>query len=182
MSKKAMYYIAIIIVLCIGFSLFYINQYSINNDERSIQSSLKEWLNRASEEELDPNVLETVQLDDTSSYITIFQLENGNHGYSHLIKGINSKFKIQHSGHGTGLVSYQVIDTNKGKYMILYGRNPNLNIDHISLKSIHEDFGFDADVSKNEIFVRYEDVPSDFKNPFPANLTFYDKNNNEILQ
>lgn len=182
MSKKAIYYTLSLMVFCIAYSLFNLNQYNIDNDHTSIQSNLKAWMNRGSEEELHPTVLEMVQLDDTATYITLFQLEKGNYGYAQLTKGINGKFRIERSGHGINIASYEVVDTNKGKYMILYGRNPNFKIDHISVKSKHEDFGFISDVAKDEIFIKYKEISSDFKKPFPAKLTFFDKNNNEIFQ
>ena len=178
-----MYFVAIIIVFSIGYLLFYINQYGVNNDETSIQFSLEFWLNRGSEEEYHPNILQMVQLDDTTSYITLFQLENGKYGLAQLIKGLNGKFKIERSAHGTELYnpsSYEIIDTNNGKYIVLYGGNPNLKIDHISAKLTNEEFGFTSDVSKNEHFIKYEKIPSELKKPFPAKIIFYDKNNNEI--
>jgi len=183
MSKKALYYIAVILVFSLGYSLFYINQYGINNDKTSIQSSLEFWLNRGSQEGLDPKILEMVQLDDTTSYITLFQLENGNYGLGQLIRGLNGKFKFEGLWYGIGLYnpsSYEIIDTNKGKYMVLYGGNPGLKIEHIKAISANEEFRFTSDVSKIESFIKYEKIPSDLKNPFPAKLIFYDKNNNEI--
>lgn len=185
MNKKIMYFVAFLIMLCVGYLLNYFNQYHIEDDNISIESNLKFWLNRnrGSEEELKPNVIETVQLDGTTSYFTLFKLEKENYGHVHLIKGVNGKFKVQGLGYGTGLYnpsSFQIIDTNKGKYMVLYGGNPILKINHITAKSTLEEFGFTSDVSKNENFVKYEKIPSNVEKPFLAKLIFYDKSNNEI--
>ena len=64
--------------------------------------------------------------------------------------------------------------------MVLYVGNPGLKIDHIKAKSANEEFRFTSDISKNESFIKYEKIPNDLKNPFPAKLIFYDKNNIEI--
>jgi len=179
-TKKIMYYAVFLIVLCIGCSLYYFNQYHINNDNVSIQSNLKDWLNKTSTEEIIPNVLDVVRLDNSNSYIALFQLENNNIGYSQLIKGSNGKLKIERAGYGTNVVSYEKIETNKGVYGILVGKNPDLKMDHLSVKLKHEEFGFTTDVSKDEKFVKYEKLPSGLKETFQAELTLFDENNTVI--
>jgi hypothetical protein len=178
--KKVIYFSLFLIVLCIGYSLYYLNQYHIDNENVSIQSNLNDWLNRGSTEQISPNVIEVVRLDNSNSYIVLFELENNDIGYSQLIKGLNGMPKIERAGYGTNVVSYEKIKTNQGMYGILIGKNPNLKIDHISVKLMHEEIGFTTDVSKDEKFVKYEKLPSDLEENFPAELTFYDKNNTII--
>lgn len=184
MGKKGMYIVFVLIILFVGYVGFYFKEYHISNDQISIQSSLKDWLNRVPRKvDLNPDIIEVVQLDDTTSYIALYQLYDGTFGQAHLIKGFNGKYKIQHSSHGGSItgVSYQVTETNKGKYMVVFGGNSNLKINHVTAKSIHEDYEFKTDVSKEPYFVKYDKLPEDLKQPFPAELTFFDKNNKTLF-
>lgn len=175
-----MYCAICLIVLFIGYLLYYFSQHNIENDNVSIQTGLRDWLNRGRVEDISPNVLEVVRLDNSNSYIVLFQLENNNMGYSQLIKGLNGKFKILRAGYGTNVVSYKDIETNKGMYGILVGYNPNFKIDHLVAKLMYEEFSFTVDVSKDEKFIKYEKLPTELKETFPAEITFFDKNNNVI--
>ncbi len=65
-------------------------------------------------------------------------------------------------------------------YGIIVGKNPNLKIDHIIADLYYGDFNFNSNVSADEKFVRYEKIPSDIEEPFPAELTFYDKEGSVI--
>lgn len=176
---KIKYVILFIIIISIGYSWFYFNQYHIEDKRTDIQSSLEEWSNRGSGN-IEPDVIDVVQLDDTNSYIVLFQTESNHIGYAHFIKGWNGKFKIEHSGHGTNIVDYQKIKTNKGMYGILVGKNPDLQIDHVKANLYHESFNFTSNVSDDEKFVKYEMLPENVKKPFPAELTFFDKNDTKI--
>ncbi|CQR46266.1 hypothetical protein BN1058_00519 [Paraliobacillus sp. PM-2] len=177
--KKAIYFVSIIILIFIGYSWYYVNQYHIEDNRTAIQSNLTEWSSRGSGS-IHPDVIEVVQLDDTSSYIVLFQTQSSHMGYAHMIKGWNGKFKITHSGHGTNIVKYQKIQTNKGMYGIIVGKNPDLKIDHIIADLYDGDFSFSSNVRADEKFVRYEKIPNDIEEPFPAELTFYDKEGSVI--
>lgn len=100
------YLASFIIIIFIGYSLYYVTQYHIEDNRAAIQSNLKEWSSRGSES-ITPDVMEVVQLDDTSSYIVLFQTQSSNIGYAHIIKGWNGKFKIDHTAHWTNIVDYQ---------------------------------------------------------------------------
>lgn len=182
MNKTRMFFCVLLIigVAGVGYSLYYFNQYKIENKNLSIQSNLTEWLNRGNTEELNPNVIKVVQLGDSTSYIALFQLKNRNIGYAHLIKGLNGMLKISQAGHGDNVVKYQKIKTNKGTYGILVGENTDLNIDHITAKFINEEFSFTSYVSNNEKFVIYKKLPNDLTGNSPFELIFFDENNAEI--
>lgn len=177
--KKVVYLLFLIVIISTGYTFYYFNQYNIEDKRATIQSSLKEWSNRGSGS-IDPDVIEAVQLDDTSSYIVLFETQSKNIGYAHFIKGWNGNFKIEHSGHGTNIVKYQKIKTNKGMYGILVGKNPDLKIDHIKADLYYVDFSFKSNVNADEKFVSYQQLPADIEKPFPAELTFYDKKSSVI--
>ena len=177
--KKAGYLILFAAVLAIGYGIYYFNQYPIEDNEAAIQSGLEEWSERSSGS-IKPEVIKSVHLDDTSSYIVLFQTERGEMGYAHLIKGLNGKYKIDQTGHGTNIASYQKMKTNKGMYGILIGKNPQMKIDRIEVELFSGEYSFVSNVKGEERFIDYEKLPENTKQPFPAELTFYDKNNSVI--
>lgn len=166
----------------IGFSFYYTNEYYIEDNEAAIQSNLDTWLNRPPSDELNPEVLQVKQIEDTTSHIILFQLDNGDYGHARLLKGLNGKFKIDVAGYGSGFhnSSYQVIDTNKGEYLILYGENPDLKIDHILATALNSEYDATFDVSNEQIFLQSAKIPSDVERAFPVDLSFYDEADNLI--
>jgi hypothetical protein len=172
--KKAGYLVIFVAVMAIGYVIFYFNQYPIDDNQAAIQSGLQEWSNRDSGS-IKPDVIKSVQLDDTRSYIVLFQTDNGDMCYAHLIKGLNGKYKIDHSGYGTNIVSYQKIKTNNGIYGILIGKNPQSKIDHIEAELYSGEYSIESNVKGKERFIAYEKLPENTQQPFPAELTFYDR-------
>lgn len=79
-----------------------------------------------------------MHLDDTKSSIALFQLENADIGYAHLIKDLNGKYEFDVIGYGSNKVSYEEIKTNRGMYGILVGKNRELRIEHITAKLMYE--------------------------------------------
>lgn len=186
MKKKLLVYISIVVIAALGYSFYYFNQYEIEDNDVAIQSSLETWLNRPNEIGMYPKILKIEQVGDTTSHIILFQLTNGDYGYARLMKGWNGKFKIDIAGYGAGQggellnASYQVIDTNKGKYMILYGENPDLKIESILATPLNDKYDFIFDVSEENIFLQSAKIPNSVERPFPAELSFYDDADNEI--
>ncbi len=177
--RKGIYVSILILVVGCVYLFNYFRQYNIENERTAIESVLKEWVYDDSEF----NGLRTadlVQIDNTNSYMLLFQLENGNVGYAHLMKGWNDKFKMNSSGYGTNITSYKTIKTNHGKYAISYGKNPGLKIDHIKVDLYYEDFSFTADVSSEDLYLKYVQLPKNLKKTFPAELTYYDQDAREI--
>ncbi|WP_226577235.1 hypothetical protein [Halobacillus litoralis] len=177
--KKLTYLISFLVILTFGYSWFYGTQYHIEDNQDAVQSNLKEWSNRGSED-INPDVIKIVQLDDTRSYILLYQTQSKDIGYAHMIKGWNGKYKMDQSGYGTNIVDYQNVETNQGTYGVVYGRNPDLEIDYFAVNLADEPFRFTAGVKDDENFVRYKKFPKDIKDPFPAHLSFYNKNGAEI--
>ncbi|SEA99762.1 hypothetical protein SAMN05421743_11279 [Thalassobacillus cyri] len=179
--KRIIFLLLFVSIIFIIYSVNYFNQYHIEDKTTSIQSELKEWINRGSGL-INLEVLKKVQLDDTSSYIVSFQTKSGNIGYAQLIKGWNGKFKIVLAGHGDGeyVADYQKIKTSDGIYGVLVGRNPDRKIDHIIADLDDEEFKFTSNVSGEKTYVKYHKLPPDIEKPFPARVTLYDKNNTEI--
>lgn len=169
-----------LLVFGIGFLFYYFNEYKIENDKEAIQSSLKVWLNRGYSMEVDePNILKVVQLDDSKSYVSLFQFHEG-YGYAHLVEGINGKLKIVTSSHGGSLINNRLIETSEGMYIVLYGKNPDLKINTILINSRNKIHDLKLNMPDDESLLIYEKVPDHFENPLPDEFILLDGNDNEI--
>ncbi|WP_156289495.1 hypothetical protein [Oceanobacillus salinisoli] len=62
----------------------------------------------------------------------------------------------------------------------MVGKNPDLTIGRIKADLYYENFNFTADVSTDEMFVRYKHLPNDIEKPFPAELTYFYKNDSVV--
>lgn len=181
MHRKFLYAISFIIIIFLGYTFFYLNEYDIKNQKSSIHSALSKWENRGDGEEVKLEIIEMTQVDKTSSYIILYETEDENIGYAHLIKGWNEKFKILLSGSGTKIVTYRDIKTNHGMYGIVVGKNPDLKIHHIIVKSENNAFSFNLNISENEKFLAYRKLPNDLEETYLSEIIFYDENEKVIF-
>lgn len=180
MRKKTLYTLLIILGISFAYTLYYFEQYSIENEEEAIHNSLVQWENRARDTKIELDILDITQIDSTNSYIAIFETADNNVGFAQLLKGWNGKYKIKLSGWGTNLVSYVDIKTDDGMYGILVGKNPGLEIDYIVAEAINNEFAFKSSVTNDEKFVKYKKLPSSLKTTFLPNITLYDENDKVI--
>ncbi|WP_409253012.1 hypothetical protein V1502_03515 [Bacillus sp. SCS-153A] len=89
--------ILLLVLLVAGgtvYLMYYYSQYNVKDDKTSVQTKVQYFINRGETVEKKLEVKKIVQLDETSSFIVMFQLQNGNIGSSHLKKGLNNKYKI----------------------------------------------------------------------------------------
>jgi hypothetical protein len=183
MNDRMMKRIAVILLIAAaaigGFVYYYTTQYEVKMDNRSVEAGVKLFLARG-KPGIDPELIEVVQVADTNSHIAMFRLKDGNMGYAQLVKGFNNRFKIDHAGYGTNSVTYESAETNKGMYGMLVGENRELEIQSIKADLIHEDFSFTADVSGERIITQFIKLPEELSMPFPAELTFFNEDNQII--
>lgn len=176
MRRKPLFLTAFILIIGLAYIVFYMNQYSIADEEDEIYTSLLGWQNRGLDYEFKMSISDVIQVDQTTSYIVLFETPDNNVGYAQLVKGWNGKYKIIQSGWGDNAVTYSDIKTNEGMYGILAGKNPDLQIDHITAITVNEVYEFTSSVTDAKTFVRYEKLPPNLKETFISDLTFYDKN------
>lgn len=175
MKKRIVLAVSIVLVLGVSYTLFYMNQYSIAPEEEAIQTSLANWQNKGERKNFEFSILGVTPIDQTNSHIVLFETVDKNIGYARLLKGWNGKYKITQSGWGDNFVQYTDIKTNGGIYGILFGKNPNLEIDHVVAELADKEFDFSATVSNTETFVRYKKLPNGLKETFVSEITLYDE-------
>lgn len=176
MRGKFVFITAFILMAGLAYSAYSMNQYSIADQEEEIYTRLMEWQNRGSDFKFEMEILDITQVENTSSYVVLFETPDRNVGYAQLIKGWNGKFKINQSGWGDNAVTYSDIQTDQGIYGILAGKNPDLKIDHITALTVDEEYEFTASVTDAKTFVRFEKMPANLKETYVSDLTFYDEN------
>ncbi|MFD2045490.1 hypothetical protein ACFSTA_17540 [Ornithinibacillus salinisoli] len=184
MTKKVKYLISIII-LCTAITLpLYIHshQYTLENEESSIETHLNDWINKENDyREVIPAIIDIFQIGDSNTNIVLFQTDDENMiGYASYLKGWNGKLKAVHYSFGTDKIYFEDIQTNKGKYGIILGMNPNLLIDHINVDLIDKDLHYVVEVSKEERFLKYKKLPKKMKDHVYAELILKDDNSNPL--
>jgi hypothetical protein len=179
-----MYFILIVLIFSIGIYISnqheYDRKYSININENSIQHNLKNWLNRDEGSNLNPKILDLKKIGSSSTYMVLFELENNVKGNAQLVKGRNNKLRIKQASNG-GFIGYtfEEIKTNKGRYFLVMGKNPDLVIDHIVVKVDYtRTYSYPINVSKDDFFYHYKKIPEDIDQR--PKIIYYDKNNKEL--
>lgn len=184
LKKKLMFLLMFVIVCSIGGGsvIAYSQQFSIDSSESALQPHLSEWINKGqSETEDKPVILDIRQLGKSNSYLALFiTADNSKIGYAHYHKGWNDKLKPVNFLFGTDKIVFREIETNKGKYGILLGINPDFIIDTIKAPITDEELSFSYDVSSNEWFLKIEKIPNTINHQVYSDLELYDGNNNRL--
>lgn len=180
MRKKLMCIALAIGVAGLGYVFFYSNQYAVEPNEASIHAELTKWQNRGETEEFNFTIVEIIQLPDTTSHIVFFETPDENVGFAQLIKGWNGNFKIVRSGYGTNLVSFSDLQTNKGIFGLLTGKNRGMEIDHVTVESSNKDYSFTSTLPEEETFAIYKKLPNDLETTFLPFITLYNKNGEDL--
>jgi hypothetical protein len=184
LKKKFLYLILWVFIGSIA--LYYINdqdynkKYHIENNKSAIQHNLKNWLNRDDGDNMDPKIFDIKRLGNSSTYMVLFKLDDNKIGNAQLVKGRNNKLMIKQAGYGDlAAYTFREIKTNKGRYFLVLGRNPELAFDHIEVKVDYTStFSYPINVSKNELYYHYKKIPKDLD--IRPKIIYYDKENREF--
>lgn len=175
MRKKFFVSAASLMIIIAGLLFMYFKMYDVENNKLAILKRLETILGRQN-----LTLIDMVRLDETSSYIVLFTLQNGDIGYAQMVEGLNNKLKCKRAGYGTNKFSYQKIETNGGEYGIIVGKNLDLKVDRVTVSFLEGDHTFTFHINNKQYFVVYKKLPNKLQRAYPVKLTFYDKNNNVI--
>lgn len=109
--------IMILVLIVAGFLLYYMNyqnDYSVNNTESDLQVTINNRLNTEV-------VLELTENTDNKLHV-LFRVGNSV-GVAELKKGWNSRYKLLFASLGTDAIEIRKVDTSKGSYLFMAGRN-----------------------------------------------------------
>ncbi|MNP43724.1 hypothetical protein D3C76_1375600 [compost metagenome] len=162
----------IIIGLSIAGSLFYYDyssKYSIDNNIPEIEEEIEKRLE--SEIEIKKTLLTNNKLH------FVFDM-SGVMGSGEFRKGWNNKYKFEFVGHGTNSIRERIIETNKGQYLKIAGRNTE-NIGEI--KAYIDDEIYDIEIPDGEYFLVLEPVKKT-EIEFTNAKIIFDREGNEIYR
>ncbi|MCD9025339.1 hypothetical protein [Cohnella silvisoli] len=100
-------------------------------------------------------------------------------GESEFTRGPNHKLKINSAGHGTNLVRYRIMETNRGQYVRFLGKNE----DGVSTITVFvEEEKYHLSILPGQYFISYVPLAKTTKISFPSGSVWYDKDNKEIAR
>lgn len=178
MNKKIVIFIFLFIPFIASPILaLYLNSYNIPDKIPQLEKSIKTFINTFN------STLEIkYQLDlDNKKYILF--LNNDSLGYSELTKGFNNKYKIETVTCCNILLRGDVCKTNKGKYIVLKGKNTNNEISYIKLYLNNTEYLITIP-SNQEYFISYLKVPNSTDDVYIDfnKINIFNKNNINITK
>ena len=175
MKKLLFALLGLIIILCLG-SILYSKAYTITNDKKQLSENIVQFTNRNTVVSNNIDIKQELNLDNKKYVLFII---NNNLGDAELTKGFNNKYKIESTGYGA-FFKDEIYKTNKGKYLILKGKNPDKKIAYS--KVILDNKEYKIIIPQQEYFMVYCEVPIETQRIFPDsnNIKFYNSNNADI--
>ncbi|MGK0469371.1 hypothetical protein [Clostridium sp.] len=176
MKKSILSLLGIIIIVCIAF-ISYSRIYTITDNKRQLEDSITQFNNRPTVIANNIDIKQELNLDN-KKYILF--MTNNTLGDAELTKGLNSKYKIEVTGGGGAYFRYEIYKTNKGKYLILKGKNPNRKIAYTKITLENKEYTIS--IPQQEYFIAYCTVPNGTQLIYPEtrNIKFYDMNDIDI--
>lgn len=171
-------YLVLFCILILGFSgYFYNKSYNITNDKSILKNKIEQFIN--TNDSVSNNIIIKQIIDIDNKKYVLFSIDD-NFGNAELIRGLNGKYKIGYTEHGTNLFLYRVRKTNKQKYFIIFAKNYGMKIK--TAKVLLKGQGYTINIPQQDYFIAYCPVSNDIDIEFPKSTDFklYDNNNNDI--
>lgn len=165
-------------IACVKF-ISYSNEYRIPDDKKQLENFIMDYDNSELMNNVDevPEIRNDLDLDDKKF---IFSTFTNFTGYTELKKGFNDKYKIISQGRDGNYIDNRVFETNKGKYLVFWGKNPHRKISSVSAEL--EGKRYRIMIPEKEYYMSYCKVPADIKNQFSSieNIKLFDKDDIDI--
>lgn len=176
MRRLRLALVGIIIIICIGFIL-YSNTYTITSSKSQLIDNILLFINRPTVVANNIDIKQELDIDN-KKYVLF--LINNKLGYAELTKGFNNKYKIEYTGSGSAFFRGEIKKTNKSKYIILKGKNPNNNIAYS--KVVLDNMEYKIVIPQQEYFMVYCEVPFETERIFleTNSIKFYSSNDIDI--
>ncbi|WP_143316826.1 hypothetical protein [Clostridium sp. HBUAS56017] len=151
----------------IGF-IINLSSYKISDDKKQLEISIMNFgnpeyslSNISKGIEQDPqndayaDIKQELKLDDKKfALYTLYKRI----GFAALTKGLNNKYKIDFTERGSGYFRNRIIETNKGKYIILLGKNPDMKITYTNIQLDGKEYKIE--IPQQEYYIVYCKVPN----------------------
>ncbi|MBU3172929.1 hypothetical protein [Clostridium estertheticum] len=177
MKKKTFFLLSIVAIVCISLIL-YSRIYTITEDRGQLESKIIQFINRPIITVKKIDIKQELNIDN-KKYI-IFIDNNNTLGNAELTKGLNNKYKIESTGGGNSCFYEEIYKTNKGKYLIMKGKNPDIKISYV--KETVDNKEYKISIPSQEFYMAYCAVPNGTQSVYsdPNKIKFYNKNGRDI--
>ena len=182
--KKKSFILLLCSFIIVGIVFSYSRLYTLTDNKTQLKDNILQFSNRPSTIYNNIDIKQELNLDN-KKYI-LYIIDN-TLGYAELTKGLNNKYKIETTGSGSSYFFIpEIYKTNKGKYLILKGKNPDMKI--VYTKVTLENKEYKISIPKQAYFMVYCAVPIKTQIVYPDtnNLKLYNKNDvditNEIMK
>lgn len=170
--------LCVTVVMCIGFILFS-KTYTITNGRTQLEDNILGFINRNTVVIKNIDIKQELNLDN-KKYV-LFTIKDGL-GEAELTNDFNNKYKIESAGYGSAFFRYDIMKTNKGKYLILEGKNYDNKISYT--KVLLDNREYKIIIPQQKYFIVYCSVPIETQKVFlePKNLKFYSSKDIDITK
>ena len=166
----------VIVFVSIGFA-YYSKTYAVENDKEVIKNRLIQFINRPTVIVNNIDIKHELNIDNKKF---VFFVINDTLGDAELTKGINNKYRIDTTGYANGSFRDEIVKTNKGKYLVLNGKNYDNKISYVRV--LLENKEYKITIPKQEYYMVYCSVPSETERTFLDinSIRFYNENDTDI--
>jgi hypothetical protein len=174
--KKKIFVCSLLFILAL-ISASYLDKYSIADNQEQIEKGLLQFMNRPQVVTTNIDILEELDLDNKKY---VFFLNYDGLGEAELTKGLNNKYKIESVGYGGNFFEKDILKTDKSKYLIIKGKNPNQSIAYIMVLLDYKEYKIN--LPQEEYYIVYNEIPQESSFVEINNIKLFDKNNVDITR
>lgn len=169
----------ILIVVCIAF-VSYSRRYTIGDSRKQLVLGIMGFGNNSFNIGRNFDIQQELKLDN-KKFIS-FTFNENSLGYVNLTRGLNNKYKIDFTEYGNQYFRDEIVKTNRGKYIILKGKNFERKISYA--KVILNSREYEIMIPDQEYFIVYYPVPVETQRVYLDinNIKLFDKNNIDITR
>ncbi|WP_251862228.1 hypothetical protein [Clostridium sp. Marseille-Q2269] len=129
---KRFLYTLLIICFCTALILYF-KTYAITNNKEQLESNIKHFINNNEPIVKVNNITIRKQIDIDNKKLVLYGINNKSLGIAELSRGVNCRYRVHKTHKCTGCIEYENCKTNKGKYLVISGKNCDNNIAYIKV-------------------------------------------------
>jgi hypothetical protein len=151
-------------------------EFVVMNNITDIKKGIEGHINRGGTKGIEVLLKNECSIDNI--LIVSYSVNNGMNGYSILKKIEDDSYNILTTGYGTNTIEFPVITTNKGKYLVVIGKEYNKKIQYVKVELENKNYIFEVAGESN--FIQYYRVTGETTSSYGSYFWLFDKNNNNI--
>ncbi|WP_024834081.1 hypothetical protein [Ruminiclostridium josui] len=180
MKKIIILFFCLVFIFLVAFIINYQLSYSVTDSGANIDNKIIYFLRNSKYANSTKEIRIKYQCNIDDRKYVLFYI-NKNLAYAELRRGLNSKYKIISVTADINMLRYEIIKTNKSKYLFVAGKNADLQIDYIKAKIGVDEYT--VTIPKELYFISYCPVSSWAslaEDPSTDTFKVFDNKNNDI--